>query len=61
MSEITQQGGVVIGVKKEGNKERIYFVGEDSHLLCIGATRSGKSRNLVVQSIVPLDLQGNPL
>ena len=61
MSEITQQGGVVIGVKKEGNKERIYFVGEDSHLLCIGATRSGKSRNLVVQSICTLGLAGESI
>ena len=29
MNEITRQGGVVIGVKKEGNKERIYYIGED--------------------------------
>ncbi|TCX53628.1 VirD4-like conjugal transfer protein, CD1115 family [Dehalobacter sp. 14DCB1] len=61
MNEITRQGGVVIGVKKEGSKERIYYVGEDSHLLCIGATRSGKSRNLVVQSICTLGLAGESI
>ena len=61
MNEITRQGGVVIGVKKEGNKERIYYIGEDSHVLCIGATRSGKSRNLVVQSICTLGLAGESI
>jgi type IV secretion system protein VirD4 len=55
------KGGVVIGMKKEGDKERIYFVGEDSHLLCIGATRSGKSRCLVVQSICTLGLAGESI
>ena len=61
LHEVTQQGGVVIGMKKEGNNERIYYVGEDSHVLCIGATRSGKSRNLVVQSICTLGLAGESI
>lgn len=61
MNEITRQGGVVIGVKKEGNNERIYYIGEDSHVLCIGATRSGKSRNLVIQSICTLGLAGESI
>ena len=61
MSTITSQGGVVIGLKKEGNKERIYYVGEDSHLLCIGATRSGKTRCLVIQSICALGLAGESI
>lgn len=61
MNGITRQGGVAIGVRKEGNKERIYYIGEDSHLLCIGATRSGKSRNLVVQSICTLGLAGESI
>lgn len=55
------QGGVVIGVKKEGDSERIYYIGEDSHVLCIGATRSGKTRNLVVQSICTLGLAGESI
>ena len=53
-----KRGGIVIGMKREGAKERIYYVGEDSHLLCIGATRSGKSRCLVVESICTLGLAG---
>ena len=37
-----KKGGVVVGMRKEGDKEKIYFVGDDCHLLCVGATRSGK-------------------
>ena len=53
------KGGVVVGMKKEGDKEKIYFVGDDCHLLCVGATRSGKSRCLVLESICLLGLPGN--
>jgi type IV secretion system protein VirD4 len=56
-----KKGGVVVGMKRENGKERIYFVGEDSHLLCIGATRSGKSRCLVLQSICTLGLAGESI
>jgi len=56
-----KQGGVVVGLKKEGNKEQIYYIGDDSHLLCIGATRSGKSRCLVIQSICTLGLAGESI
>lgn len=52
------RGGIVIGKKQEGEAEKIYYIGEDSHLLCIGATRSGKSRCLVIPSICSLGLAG---
>ena len=29
-----KKGGVVVGMRKEGDKEKIYFVGDDCHLLC---------------------------
>ena len=32
-----KKGGVVVGMRKEGDKEKIYFVGDDCHLLCVGA------------------------
>lgn len=51
-----QKGGVIIGLKKESYKEKIYFIGDDVHTLCIGATRSGKSRTVVLQSICTLAL-----
>ena len=28
-----KKGGVVVGMRKEGDKEKIYFVGDDCHLL----------------------------
>ena len=55
------KGGVVVGMKKEGDKEKIYFVGDDCHLLCVGATRSGKSRCLVLESICFLGLAGESI
>ena len=55
------KGGVVVGMKKEGDKEKIYFVGDDCHLLCVGATRSGKSRCLVLESICLLGLAGESI
>lgn len=56
------QAGVVLGMKKLDNgKEQIFYVGDDVHTLCIGATRSGKSRTIVVQSICTLGLAGESL
>ena len=56
------QAGVVLGMKKlENGKEQIYYVPDDVHTLCIGATRSGKSRTIVVQSICTLGLAGESL
>ncbi|EPR13888.1 VirD4-like conjugal transfer protein, CD1115 family [Ruminiclostridium papyrosolvens] len=55
-------GGLVIGMKKlRGGKELFYYVGDDTHLLGIGATRSGKSRTLVIQSICFLALAGESM
>lgn len=49
-------GGLVLGMKKSGNKEKIHIIDDDIHTLCIGATRSGKSRTVVLQSICTLGL-----
>ena len=39
-------GGLVIGMKKlRGRKELFYYIGDDTHLIGIGATRSGKKQN----------------
>ncbi len=43
--------GVVIGMEKHHKQEHIYTVCEDVHTLCIGATRSGKSRRVVLETI----------
>ncbi len=45
----------------ENGKEQIFYVGDDVHTLCIGATRSGKSRTIVLQSICALGFAGESL
>jgi len=51
-------GGLVIGYVKNKNAEDIYYLSEDVHSLTIGATRSGKSRSIVLQSIAFTALNG---
>lgn len=57
-----KKAGIVIGKKKQrGGKELLYFVADDSHLICLGATGSGKSRTLVIQSICLMALAGESM
>jgi len=59
--KLLKEGGIVIGMTKEGNREHIYYLPDDTHTLTIGATRSGKTRCLVIQSICALGLAGESL
>lgn len=54
-------GGIVVGMEKIGNREKLYLIGDDTHTLTIGATRSGKTRCLVIQSICSIALAGESL
>ncbi len=55
-------GGIVLGKKDLKNgKEEIYYLEKDHHTLCIGTTRSGKGRTLVLQSIGTLGLFGESM
>lgn len=55
-------GGIVIGKKDiSKTKEKIYYIDDDTHLLCIGATRCGKSRTAVMESIATLALAGESI
>ncbi|MDR1208780.1 MAG: type IV secretory system conjugative DNA transfer family protein [Clostridiales bacterium] len=54
-------GGLVVGREKRGNIENIYYLSDDVHSLTIGATRSGKSRCIVLQSIAHTALAGESL
>ncbi|ADL52060.1 VirD4-like conjugal transfer protein, CD1115 family [Clostridium cellulovorans] len=55
------KGGIVLGLNKEKGKEKIYFIGEDVHSLCIGATRCGKTRTEVLQSVGVMALAGESM
>jgi len=48
---ILKKGGTVVGKYDRFNSEDIAYISNDSHILCIGATRSGKTRTVVLQSI----------
>jgi len=54
-------GGVGLGVQQKGNDEVITYVGEDTHTLCIGATRSGKTRSVILQSLGLTGLSGESM
>ena len=65
--KLFDEGGIVVGTEKIGSKElrepseRLYYIPDDTHTLTIGATRSGKTRCLVIQSICLLGLAGESL
>ncbi|MGL5434545.1 MAG: VirD4-like conjugal transfer protein, CD1115 family [Lachnospiraceae bacterium] len=59
--QIFPSGGIVVGKKKEGNREKVFYIEDDTHTLTIGATRSGKSRCLVIQSICFLGMAGESM
>jgi len=57
-----ENGGIVLG-KKDGKngKEKIFYNGEDSHVQIIGATRCGKGRTVVIESICTIGLAGKSI
>lgn len=57
-TKIIEKGGIVIGMTKDGDKEKIHYIKDDVHTLVVGATRSGKSRCLVIPSICTIGLSG---
>lgn len=59
---ILETGGLVLGMKKEGRtREKIFIEEDDYHSLIIGATRSGKTRHIVLPTICTLGLAGESI
>jgi len=54
-------GGLVIGYEKRSGAEELYYLSGDVHSLTIGATRSGKSRSIVIESIAYTALAGESM
>lgn len=44
-------GGFVLGKEDTKEGEKIYYIDTDTHVLCVGATRSGKTRCCVLETI----------
>jgi len=60
-NQVFSSGGIVVGKKTEGQSEKLYYIGDDTHVIVVGATRSGKTRCLVLQSICCLALAAESL
>ena len=66
-NKLFDEGGIVVGMDKVSGSgpgkpsERLYYISEDTHTLTIGATRSGKTRCLVIQTICLLGLAAESL
>lgn len=61
MEKLTQlsAGGLVVGMSKDN--KRLYYIAEDTHSVTIGATRSGKTRHLVLPTIGTLAFAGESM
>lgn len=56
------KGGLVVGYKKHwGKTESIYTITDNLHSITVGATRSGKTRTIVLQTIGTLGLAGESI
>ena len=53
--------GTVLGMNFGKQGELLYCATEDVHTLCVGATRSGKTRTVVLQTIGVLGLAGESM
>lgn len=60
-TELFSRSGMIVGVEMKRGVEKIYTVDHDSHLLCLGSTRIGKSRCMVDESIGILALSGESM
>jgi type IV secretion system protein VirD4 len=54
-------GGIVVHHAKANKKEQIGYLDKDTHTAIIGATRSGKSRRIVMESILLTGLAGESM
>ncbi len=51
-----KSGGVVVNMTDKGIHQEIMYIDDDVHTLIIGATRSGKTRNVILPSIATIAL-----
>ncbi len=51
-----KSGGVITGIEKEGNTDKVYHIGDNLHTLIVGSSGSGKSRSIIIPTITMLGL-----
>lgn len=56
-----KSGGLVVGYKNDKKKEKIYYIDDNIHSLVVGATRSGKTRCIVLETVGNLGMSGESM
>lgn len=59
--EISNKGGLVVGYEKKRDTEHLFYLEDDVHSLILGATRCGKTRSIILQSVCLLGLTGESI
>lgn len=54
-------GGIIVGYEKNKKSEKIYYIDDNIHSLVVGATRSGKTRSIVLQTVGNIGLAGESM
>lgn len=54
-------GGLIVGYKSNKKQEKVYYIDDNIHSLIVGATRSGKTRSIVLQTVGNLGLAGESM
>ena len=60
-NNIFNSGGIIVGYEKKKENENIYYIDDNIHSLVVGATRSGKTRSIVLQTVGNLGLSGESM
>ena len=60
-TEKFKSGGLVVGYKNDKKKEKIYYIDDNIHSLVVGATRSGKTRCIVLETVGNLGMSGESM
>ena len=60
-TEEFDSGGIIVGYEKNKKQEKIYYIDDNIHSLVVGATRSGKTRSIVLQTVGNLGLAGESM
>ena len=61
-TELEECGGIIFGMEKSSKgKEKVWLNQDDLHTLILGATRSGKSRKIILPSIWELGKTGESM
>lgn len=60
-NKIFKSGGLITGYYTHSNSETISYIDSDTHSVILGATRSGKSRCVVMQSVMNTALAGESM